>query len=228
MFETEFIKSNHQFIAGVDEVGRGPLAGPVTACTVFVNDLNSLKMIVSQLQKLGVTDSKRLTSKKRLKLLDSLGIDVERLVADQVYEVLIKEGSFDFCINNQDHSSIDRNNILKASLLAMKESFNYFNAYGEGLILIDGNKKVNFDNRNIHEFPIIKGDQKSCLIAMASIIAKEYRDALMINFAKEYPQYGFESHAGYPTKSHKLAISEFGPCIIHRKSFRGVREYCER
>ena len=159
---------NFDYLIGCDEVGRGPIAGPVNACAVGISKQN--REIISYLKQLGVTDSKKLTQKKRLVILDKLGINLETLKMNEVYEVKFENIGFNFILSELGPSKIDEINILQASLECMKVS-------AEGLIvknsmvLIDGNKKFNSDKAEL--LPVVKGDSKSVLIGIASIIAKE-------------------------------------------------------
>ncbi|MEW6778310.1 MAG: ribonuclease HII [Bdellovibrionota bacterium] len=182
-------------VAGLDEAGRGPLAGPVVAAAVvFPAHMEAVE---------GIDDSKKLSPEQRKKL-----------------SVLIRERSL-FAIAEVTAEQIDEVNILQASLLAMRLAAEKLSQKPE-FLLIDGNKKVPMDTP---QRAIVKGDGKVLSIAAASILAKVHRDALMEEFARQYPAYGFEGHKGYPTISHREAIKRHGPCPIHRKTFRGVKEF---
>ena len=177
-----------KYIAGIDEVGRGPLAGPVvTACVIMPYD-NMLN---------GVFDSKKVTKKNRERLYDE--------IINTAYSVSIS-------VRNQD--VIDRINILNATKECMKECFENSKVKPD-LLLVDAVKLNICEN----EMPIIKGDATSYAIACASIIAKVYRDRLMEEYAKKYPQYDFENNVGYGTKKHIEAILQHGITTIHRLSF---------
>lgn len=183
-------------VIGVDEVGRGCLAGPVYAAAVsFRSDL------------LGdlVTDSKLLSEKRREDL------------AAQISQ------AHHFSIGIASIEEIDELNILQASLLAMKRAVEGL-GFQTGHVLIDGNMKIP-DLRGFQQTTIIKGDLRCSPISAASIVAKVARDRLMKEFGAQYPAYGFAAHKGYSTLAHKKAIAEVGPCSIHRKSFSGVKEY---
>ncbi len=182
-------------VAGLDEAGRGPLAGPVVAAAVVFPA--HMEPIV------GIDDSKKLSPEQREKL-----------------SVLIRERSL-FAIAEVTAGQIDEVNILQASLLAMRLAAEKLSRKPE-FLLIDGNKKVPMDTP---QRAIVKGDGKVLSIAAASILAKVHRDRLMGEFARQYPAYGFEGHKGYPTISHREAIKRHGPCPIHRKTFRGVKEF---
>ena len=181
-------------LAGVDEVGRGPLAGPVVAAAVILNP--DFKVI-------GLMDSKKLTAKRREKL------------AEQIWQhaaaVSVAEAS---------RSEIDDINILQASLLAMQRAVNNL-AVSPTEILVDG---CHVFSASVPISAVIKGDQKIEAISAASIIAKVYRDNLMLKLDSKYPEYGFASHMGYPTAKHLQALAEFGPCGEHRRSFAPVRK----
>lgn len=173
-------------VAGVDEAGRGPLAGPVVAAAVI------LKHAI-----VGLDDSKKLSSSKRAALY-------AQIIKENIYTIAVIE-----------HEQIDIVNILNATKLAMQEAINKLPTCDH--ILIDGNQLPHVPGQNMHA--IIGGDGKSCSIAAASIIAKEWRDAYMLKQSLLYPEYGFAQHKGYGTKQHIAAILQYGPCPIHRKTF---------
>ncbi len=179
------------YIAGVDEVGRGPLAGPVVTCALILpKDANILY----------VNDSKKLSKKKREELYDE-----------------ILDTALSYSIGIRDHKVIDEINILNATLSAMADSVNSLSIKPD-LVLVDA---VHIPDVDIKQESIIKGDAKSISIAAASIVAKVYRDRLMEEYSKKYPEYGFESNMGYGSAKHIEAIKEYGPCPIHRMSFIG-------
>lgn len=223
-FETNYTQKSDNALAGSDEVGRGPLAGPVVAATVVLTDI---KKGLRELAKLNVDDSKKLNEKKRKVILELINIEAQSLVPGKKIALsgpLRKMGYFSVVEIQADE--IDRINILQASLKAMKESLTFSqNKTSKGSWLVDGNKLPKELPKNWRSSSIIKGDSKSLVIGLASIIAKEYRDTLMQTLSKKYPGYGLEKHAGYPTQFHRDAIAELGPTPIHRKSFRGVKEY---
>lgn len=176
-------------VCGVDEAGRGPLAGPVCAAAVILPE----GMILD-----GVNDSKKLSEKKREALFD-----------------VIKEKAVSYCIAYATVEEIETLNILNATMLAMRRAVEGLDVPAD-FAYIDGNRTPDL------EIPceyIIKGDARSMSVAAASILAKVSRDRLMLEYAKEYPQYNFEKHKGYGTKVHTDAIKEFGPSPIHRLSF---------
>ena len=194
------LNDNVKYIAGIDEVGRGPLAGPVvTACVVMPYD--------AMLQ--GVYDSKKVTKKNRERLFEE-----------------IKNTAISYSINVQDQDVIDEINILNATKLSMKNSFNELNIKPD-LLLVDAVKLNICEN----EQAIIKGDATSYAIACASILAKVYRDNLMEDYAKTYANYDFENNVGYGTKKHIEAIKTYGITPIHRLSFLNKiigEEECKR
>lgn len=243
MFDLDFIaqfKNQNKpfFIAGTDEVGRGPLAGPVVgACAILeIKKYNEEEIInlLATLSDLGVTDSKKLNSKKRTSIIEKLGVThpEKTLHSNEIYTISVSKNlTLKIYIQEIQASVIDEINILQASLLAMKESFMNLNSkIDNGIILIDGNKLFSLkDKKQIEIKSVIKGDLKSLIIGVASIFAKEYRDQLMIDFAKTYPEYGWDKNSGYPTKSHLDAILAFGITDHHRLTFKGVKEvYAER
>jgi ribonuclease HII len=184
-------------VGGIDEAGRGPLAGPVVSSCVIWKTLPENKN--------GVTDSKLLKEKDRVSLFS--------WIMEHAYRVGIGMAS---------HEEIDTINILKASLLSMERAL-AATGVAPGLVLIDGNRGI----RNCPQGKtIVKGDRKCFYIASASIIAKVVRDRIMDTYHLLYPEYNFKQHKGYPTKDHKLAIMQHGICPIHRRTFRGVKEYC--
>ncbi|HMO19156.1 MAG TPA: ribonuclease HII [Oligoflexia bacterium] len=195
--------SGYPFIvAGIDEAGRGPLAGPLAVAGVVL----PLKTKIT-----GLADSKKLTHSKRLLLAEEIKA---KAIAYSIELVSVEE--------------IDSLNILEATKLGMRRVANNiihsspFLEITRHHFLVDGNQK--FCNKISNE-PIIKGDDKILSISAASILAKTERDILMEKMARKYPAYEFENHKGYPTKLHKERIKEYGPCPIHRKTFRGVKEY---
>jgi ribonuclease HII len=197
-FSTEKVNSDPQYkIIGVDEVGRGCLAGPVYAAAVSFNS-----DFLSDL----VTDSKLLSEKRR----DDLAKEI--IAHHQV--------GLGFATVEE----IDEINILQASLLAMKRAVENLGATS-GHLLIDGNKKIPNMSAKFEQTTIVKGDLRVSLISAASIVAKVTRDQLMKDLASQYPHYGFEAHKGYSTVIHKTSIAEHGPCIVHRRTFSGVKEH---
>ncbi len=194
-FEKKATEKGFKTVAGIDEAGRGPLAGPVVSAAVILPPNFSI---------VDVTDSKKLSAKKRA------------LLYDGIYEQAISVG-----IGIVDAVEIDRINILQASLLAMSMATLNLTPQPDCL-LIDGPFRI---SSHLSQKPIAKGDTLSVSIAAASIVAKVTRDRLMETYHEYYPQFEFYKHKGYPTRAHKEAIREFGYCPIHRKTFRGVKEY---
>lgn len=188
-FENSIYETGKNLIAGIDEAGRGPLAGPVCAAAVILPK----GLVIEE-----INDSKKLTEKKREKLFD---IIIENAVAY----------SIQFC----DPKIIDSINIRQATHKAMEDAVNGLSVKPEH-IFIDGNDNIPFEYPYTY---IVKGDAKSQTIAAASILAKVSRDRLMTEFDKEYPDYGFAKHKGYGTKAHMEAIQKYGVTVVHRKSF---------
>ena len=184
-----------QCICGVDEAGRGPLAGPVYAAAVILP-----RGLVIE----GLNDSKKLTEKRREALYDVI---VEQAVA--------------YGIGSADEKEIDEINILQATFLAMRRAIARLSVRPD-LALIDGNRDSDF---GVPAETVVGGDGKSANIAAASILAKVTRDRVMLEYAEQYPQYGFDVHKGYGTKRHYEALREYGPCPIHRQSF--LRKFYE-
>lgn len=190
-YENEARKNGFMVIAGLDEAGRGPLAGPVVAgCCV----------LDPEVMVLGVNDSKKLSEKKRAELFP-----------------LIQEKALSYGVGIVDEKVIDQINILEATKLAMKKAIEALSVQPD-LLLIDA---LRLPDLAIRQEDIIKGDAKSVSIAAASILAKETRDRIMREYDSVYPEYGFAKHKGYGTKEHIEAIRKYGPCPIHRRSFIG-------
>lgn len=181
----------NKIICGIDEVGRGPLAGPVVASAVILPEGFFLTEI---------KDSKKLNSKKICELAQ-----------------LIKSVAISYSIGMRDNKFIDDTDILTATFYSMADAVNSLSVKPD-IVLIDGNQENPFI-KNIPQKAVIKGDSKVIAISAASIIAKDFRDKLMIEYSKKYPQYGFERNMGYGTKYHRDAIKKYGLCEIHRKSF---------
>lgn len=223
MIEFEFLNKNHKYIAGADEVGRGPLAGPVVAASVvYLGPMKKFTKFCEYLISNKVTDSKKLSDKLRRQILENLGIQIADVGNLKPVALNLDGHEIAFCICEKDHKYIDENNILKSSLHAMRDAFISFNLK-DSLVLFDGNKIVPIENNEVKS--LVKGDSKSPLIGLASIIAKIYRDDLMFKFSKKYPHYDFEKNAGYPTAKHRESILRHGICKIHRKTFKGVSEF---
>ena len=199
MWEIEnfYYEKGFRLICGVDEAGRGPLAGPVCAAAVILPPNLNIP---------GLNDSKKLSDKKRRELYP-----------------LIKEQAVAYGIAFADENEIDEINILQATFLAMQRAIDQLSVKPD-LALVDGNREKDF---GIPVRTVVHGDSLSASIAAASVLAKVTRDDLMLKVAEDYPQYGFEIHKGYGTKAHYAAISEHGPCAVHRmyffKKFYGVK-----
>jgi len=194
-FEQRAQQRGYQLIAGIDEAGRGPLAGPVVAAAVILSDHFDLP---------GLTDSKKLSEKQR----------------DRFYPQ-IREQAKAVGVGVASAAEIDQINILQATLLAMKRAVARLPSAPDYL-LIDGITPLPVD---IPQQTLKKGDSRSLSIAAASVIAKVVRDRIMYAFARQLPDYGLAQHKGYGTKQHRQAIAEFGPVWLHRKTFAGVKEH---
>lgn len=189
LYENEKYNEGYKIICGVDEAGRGPLAGPVYAAAVILEKGQTIE---------GVNDSKKLSEKKRELLFDKI----------------INECK-DYSIGTASEKEIDELNILQATFLAMKRAVDGLSVKPD-CALVDGNQIPNLD---CDVTTVVKGDAKSESIAAASILSKVSRDRYMLEMAEKYPQYGFEKHKGYGTKLHYEMIEKYGICDIHRKTF---------
>ena len=190
VFERACQRSGYRQIAGIDEAGRGALAGPVIAAAVILPINCGIA---------GLKDSKQLTPKQRDQL------------SDEIYRVAVSVG-----IGSVDNHVVDNLNVLEATLLAMRQAIEKLTPQPDYL-LVDG---INFPAIDIQGEAITKGDNRSYSIAAASIIAKTTRDRLMIALDRTYPNYGFSQHKGYPTSQHRHAIAQFGASDIHRHTFK--------
>jgi len=197
-FERALRQDGYRCVAGVDEAGRGPLAGPVIAACVVLPADERYQVF---------NDSKKLSACRR----------------EQLFEQLSESG-VPIGIATVWQDEIDRLNILQASLLAMKRAILQL-VEEPDFLLIDGNQPVDLA---IPQRSLVKGDSRSASIAAASIVAKVTRDRLMTELDRRYPCYNFRKHKGYPTREHREAIIANGPCPLHRLTFRGVREYARR
>ncbi|MFH1076891.1 MAG: ribonuclease HII [Pseudomonadota bacterium] len=192
-FENAAYNSGSKLVTGIDEAGRGPLAGPVVAAAVLLPQHINLP---------GINDSKKLSPSKR------------ELLYELIYNKAVTIG-----IGIIDAAIIDKINILQGTLLAMRIAVEYLFPAPD-YILIDG---ISLISSNIPQQPIPKGDSLSISIAAASIVAKVTRDRLMKRYSEDFPEYGFQQHMGYGTSQHLEAIKKLGACPIHRKTFRGVK-----
>ena len=208
-----FCKSWKKVVIGIDEAGRGSLGGPVVACAVMFKSKNKIKKeIAPKIQNPKfLKDSKKLSPKRR----------------EEIFEILRKSPEVEWGIGRVSEKVIDKINIFQATKLAMKRAVNNLKSKIQNpksetpLLLIDGNFKIDLD------FPqksIIKGDERVFLIKLASIVAKVVRDRAMLKYHKKYPQYRFDKHKGYGTKLHFQMLKKYGPCKIHRKTFRPMKE----
>lgn len=188
-------QKGYSWIAGLDEVGRGPLAGPVVAAAVILRENCDNSCFV---------DSKTINAQKRSRLYDEL-----------------RNSGAIIGVGIVSETEIDSLNILQASLLAMKKAVLTMPAQPD-FLLVDGNQSVPM---TIPQQTLVRGETKSSSVAAASIVAKVVRDDLMDQYHLQYPQYNFQQNRGYPTLEHREAIRVFGPCAIHRQSFKGVKEY---
>ena len=193
LWEDEARREGYRFIAGVDEVGRGPLAGPVVAAAVILSPDAPLPG--------GLNDSKKLSAARRVKL-----------------DEIIRQTALAYAYGQVEADEIDRINILEATKRAMLLAIQALEPRPD-FLLIDA---LQLKDCPLPQRSIIRGDATVASIAAASIVAKTYRDALMQRYHKAYPHYGFDKHAGYGTAAHLAALREHGPCPIHRRSFRGV------
>lgn len=193
-FETEVALKGYKFICGVDEAGRGPLAGPVCAAAVILAPDTEIE---------GLNDSKKLTEKKREALFD-----------------VIKEKAVSYAVAFASVEEIEEVNILNATYIAMNRAINSLSVKPD-FAIIDGNRIPK--DISVDAAALVKGDMKSMSVAAASVLAKVTRDRLMLEYDLKYPEYSFKKHKGYGTKEHYEAISKNGICEIHRKSFlKGV------
>ena len=197
-FEDLATKRGFECVAGIDEAGRGPLAGPVVAAAVVLGENFDLP---------GLTDSKKLTEKQR----------------DRFYPH-IRQQATAVGIGVASVLEIDQINILQATLLAMQRAVSRLSQFPDHL-LIDGITPLPL---KISQQTLITGDSRSLSIAAASVVAKVVRDRIMYSFSKQLPVYGFAKHKGYGTQQHRQAIAQFGPSCLHRKTFSGVKEYLEK
>ena len=188
-YENKLVSLGYKDIAGVDEAGRGPLAGPVFAASVILPEGCIIE---------GINDSKKLSPKKR----------------DYLFDIII-EKAISYNIASVDEKIIDEINILNATHLAMNNAVSGM-GITPGYVLIDGNS---IKNMTLPHETVVKGDSKSISIAAASILAKVSRDRYIDEYSVKYPEYGFDKHKGYGTKQHTDAILKYGPCPIHRRTF---------
>ena len=190
-YELNALQNGYRSVCGIDEAGRGPLAGPVLAAAVILPE----GLVID-----GLDDSKKLSEKKRERLFD-----------------VIKECALDWSVASASHDEIDELNILNASMLAMKRAAQGLTRVRPDFALIDGNRVP--DGLFCNAEAIIGGDAKSASIAAASVLAKVSRDRFMITLDEKYPEYEFARHKGYPTALHRELLLKYGPCEEHRRTF---------
>jgi ribonuclease HII len=203
--EEKFLwKRGIKIVAGLDEAGRGPLAGPVTAGAVVIQK-TKYKILEKKLKE--VNDSKKLSAKKR----------------EELFDLITNNKNIKWGIGIVSEKVIDKINIKNASELAMAKALEHLKSRIDYLI-IDGNRIANLKLKSYDLKLIIKADAKVFSVAAASILAKVTRDRIMQKYHKKYPQYRFDLHKGYPTKLHCKLLAIYGPCLIHRKSFAPVKK----
>jgi len=183
------------FEVGIDEAGRGPLAGPVVAAAVILRSFSKTRLL---------KDSKKLSAKRR----------------QELYDVLTDHPGVDWSVGIVSEKAIDRINILQATRLAMNKAVTKLKNKKPALLIIDGNIKLDLP---LPQKAIVKADQKIFSCMAASIIAKVTRDSIMVSYHKKYSNYGFDRHKGYPTEFHVSMLKKYGGCDIHRKSFNYAR-----
>lgn len=207
--EKKLWRKGYRYVVGLDEAGRGPLAGPVTAAAVMIKmSKSNLKSKILNLKSnfKEIKDSKKLTAKKR----------------EEFYKILTNHSAIEWGIGKVSEKVIDKINILEATKLAMKRAIKNLEKKHRraSFLILDGNFKI---DSPIPQKSIIKADEKVFSCACASILAKVYRDRIMRRYHKKYSQYGFAQHKGYPTKQHRKMLKKYGPCKIHRKTFKPVK-----
>mgnify|MGYP001557171988 FL=1 len=196
-FETMARRQGYQAVAGIDEAGRGPLAGPVVAAAVILPEHFELP---------GLNDSKQISEKKRNELYPL------------IYEQAIAVG-----IGVSRADEVDQVNILQATLKGMNRAVARLSVSPD-FLLVDGITPV---PTLIEQKTLKKGDSRSLSIAAASVVAKEVRDRIMVAYDLLFPEYGYAGHKGYGSQKHRDAVAQYGPCVCHRRSFAGVKEHCE-
>lgn len=206
--EIKLFKQGYRRVVGLDEAGRGPIAGPVVACAVMIIDKKS---VTGNKFLKGIKDSKKLSAKKR----------------EGWYEILTNFPAIKWAIARVSEKVIDRINIKNAAELAMERAIKKLKVKSPKLkvdfLIIDGNNIKNSKLKNFRHKLITKADEKIFSCAAASIIAKVTRDRIMKRYHRKYPRYGFDKHKGYGTEYHRKMLKKYGPCQIHRRSFRPVK-----
>ena len=197
--EKRIQKQGSKYVIGIDEAGRGPLAGPVVACALYYKGKEPID---------GVNDSKKVSAKKR----------------EQLYFKLTNHPCVCWGVGVVSSAQIDKIKILEATKVAMQDAVKDLEEKYKivpDYLILDGNMKIDIP---INQISIVKADQKVFSVAAASIIAKVFRDKIMLKMDKKYPMYEFSKHKGYGTKKHRELIEKHGPCTIHRKSFRPIKK----
>ncbi|MEN8730043.1 MAG: ribonuclease HII [Desulfuromonadales bacterium] len=197
-FEEMARRRGYSAVAGIDEAGRGPLAGPVVAAAVILPEDFDLP---------GLNDSKQISEQKRNQILP-----------------MIREQALAIGVGVSRADEIDRINILQATLLGMSRAVKRLPVKPD-FLLVDGITPVPLE---IKQKTLKKGDSRSLSIAAASVVAKVVRDRIMVAYDRLFPEYGFSGHKGYGSQKHRDAVALYGPCVCHRRTFAGVREHCER
>lgn len=200
--EKEKLERGYQLLAGIDEVGRGPLAGPVVAAIVIIKDFEIVDLIEKEFKLDKIRDSKKILPKKR----------------ERIFEYLKNNPMIEWGIGLANVQEIDRINILQATFLAWGRAIEKVSR--PDFLFFDG--RYGLPKLNISQQAIIKGDEKILVVSLASIMAKVWRDRLMIGMGEKYPNFSFAQHKGYGTKRHLTELTEFGPTEIHRLSFRPI------
>jgi ribonuclease HII len=210
--EKKYLRTGYDFVIGVDEAGRGPLAGPVVAAAVI---LRNFQFSIFNFQ--SISNDKNFHKKIKLIRDSKLLSEKQR---EELYDFILE--NFHVGIGSCDHKTIDRINILQATYLAMKKAITQLKLKNANhIILVDGNKII--PNCSYNQKAIVSGDKFVKSISAASIVAKVTRDRIMYEMHKKYPAYNFTKHKGYGTKLHREMIQKYGTCQIHRKSFKLVK-----
>ena len=208
--EKKLWKKGFKFVVGLDEAGRGPLAGPVVAAEVMIKPKTKIQKLKKEIKIKNLKDSKKLSAKKR----------------EEIYKILRKSKLIEWGIGIVSEKTIDKINIKNAAELAMERALKNLERKIKkkaDFIIIDGNHLNSKYLKSKNYKLIVKADERICSCALASILAKVKRDKIMEKYAKKFPKYKFEIHKGYPTKEHLKVLKKYGPCKIHRRSFLPVK-----
>jgi len=208
--EKKLWKKGFKFVVGLDEAGRGPLAGPVVAAAVMIKPKTRIQKLKKEIKIKNLKDSKKLSAKKR----------------EEIYKILRKSKLIEWGIGIVSEKTIDKINIKNAAELAMERALKNLERKIKkkaDFIIIDGNHLNSKYLKSKNYKLIVKADERICSCALASILAKVKRDKIMEKYAKKFPKYKFEIHKGYPTKEHLKVLKKYGPCKIHRRSFLPVK-----